>query len=390
MTLILASKSPRRHELLKKLGMKFCVEESNYKEEKHLPYVPQKLACYLAFKKAEAVARHHSEDDIVIGADTLGMLNGEILGKPHTPVAAEKMLEKISGKTLDIVSGIVVIQGKKVIKKSMITRVKIKSLTPAEIKAYVATGEPLDKAAAFAIQGKGAFIVEKIKGDYDNVVGLPLKALKAILEELKQVNFYLTCDELEKLPKPNKDNWLYEIEWLKKHLPLHAKVLQVGCMDGTRILALLKARPDLKVTGLDCEAPFLTIARQKIKKSGFKNVQFILGDITKPPSGLKNKFDAVICLNNTLGYIEKDKKAIQNMKKMGHRVILSVYGEKFTDSLAKKYLKTIHLHVTRIQNHQFYTKKNVFVRRFTGEEVAQWDGIRTETPIGYISDIICP
>ena len=390
MTLILASKSPRRRELLKKLGVKFCVEESDYKEEKHLPYAPKKLACYLAFKKAEAVARHHKSDNIVIGADTLGVLDGEILGKPHTPIAAEKMLKKISGKTLDIVSGIAVIQGKKVIKKTVTTRVKIKPLTSTEIKNYVATGEPLDKAAAFAIQGKGAFIVERIIGDYDNVVGLPLEALKAILEKLKQIDFYLNCDELEKLPKPNRDNWLYEIQWLKKHLPLRAKVLQIGCMDGTRILALLKARPDLKITGMDCEAPFLTIARQKIKKSKFKNVQFILGDITKPHPHLNNKFDAVICLNNTLGYIEKDKKAIQNMKKMGCRVILSVYGEKFTNPLAKKYLKTIHLHVTRIQNHRFYTKENVFVRRFTGEEVARWGGERTETPIGYISDIICP
>lgn len=181
MTFILASKSPRRRELLKKLGVKFRVEASDYKEEKHLPYPPKKLVCYLAFKKAEAVARHHKPDDIVIGADTLGFLEGEILGKPHTPVAAEKMLKKISGKTLDIISGVAVIQGKKVIKKAVTTRVKIKSLTPDEIKKYVATGEPLDKAAAFAIQGKGAFIVEKITGEYDNVVGLPLKALKAMI-----------------------------------------------------------------------------------------------------------------------------------------------------------------------------------------------------------------
>lgn len=180
--LILASKSPRRRELLKKLGVKFRVEVSDYKEEKHLPYAPQKLACYLAFKKAEAVAKHHKPDDIVIGADTLGFLEEEILGKPHTPIAAKKMLKKISGKTLDIISGVAVIQGKKVIKKSVTTRVKIKFLTLEEIKKYVATGEPLDKAAAFAIQGKGAFIVEKIIGDYDNVVGLPLKALKKMLK----------------------------------------------------------------------------------------------------------------------------------------------------------------------------------------------------------------
>ncbi|MFA5842683.1 MAG: class I SAM-dependent methyltransferase [Candidatus Gracilibacteria bacterium] len=178
--------------------------------------------------------------------------------------------------------------------------------------------------------------------------------------------------------------------WLKKHLPIHAKVLQVGCMDGTRILELLKVRPDLKVTGLDCEAPFLTIARQKIKKSGFKNVQFILGDITKPHFHLNHKFDAVLCLNNTLGYIEKDEKAIQNMKKMGRRVILSMYGEKFTDPLAKKYLKTIHLTVTRIQNHRFYTKENVFIRRFTKFEISLWGGMVFSTPIGYISDIMLP
>lgn len=191
---------------------------------------------------------------------------------------------------------------------------------------------------------------------------------------------YIKCDELDNIPKPNKNNWLYEIELLKKELPLNAKVLQVGCMDGTRIIALLKGRPDLIITGLDIEQDMIELSRKNLDKAGLK-AQFVNQDITKP-SPLSG-FDYVSCLNNTLGYVTNEEKAIANMKKMGKNVILSVYGEKFTDGLALEYFKSINLEVIGVEKNIFHTKEFVNVRRYTLKDVKKWDGRIIETPIGY-------
>lgn len=191
---------------------------------------------------------------------------------------------------------------------------------------------------------------------------------------------YVKCDELDNIPKPNKENWLFEISLLKSELKENAKVLQIGCMDGTRILALLKERPDLIMSGLDIEKPLLDIAKEKFEKAGV-NVRLIQGDILTPPP--LDDFDYIICLNNTLGYIKEEKKAIENMKKLGKVTVISVYGEKFTDELARDYFKSINLEVERIDANLIHIKDFVDVKRYTREEVENWSDKVIETPIGY-------
>ena len=192
--------------------------------------------------------------------------------------------------------------------------------------------------------------------------------------------FYINCDKLNKIPKANKENWLAEIKLLKNEITQNAKVLQVGCMDGTRIISLLKARSDLNITGLDIEKEFLAIARENLKKQHLK-AQLVEGDITKrlPLSG----FDYVICLNNTLGYIRDDKTATENMKRLGKKVVISVYGEKFTDDLGLAYFKSIGLKINRIEDNIFQTDDSDNIKRYTRNEVNSWGGEVTETPIGY-------
>lgn len=191
---------------------------------------------------------------------------------------------------------------------------------------------------------------------------------------------YVKCDELDDIPKPNKNNWLREIELMAETLKPNAKVLQVGCMNGVRIMALLEKRPDLDITGLDIEKEILEIARENFKKFGIK-AKLVYGDITKPSE--LEKFDYVSCLNNTLGYIPEEKKAIECMKNLGEKIILSVYGKKFTDELAREYFKSIKLELTGVEGDIFHTKEFVNVKRYTKEEAESWGGKITETPIGY-------
>ena len=193
-------------------------------------------------------------------------------------------------------------------------------------------------------------------------------------------NIYVHCDELEKIPALNKKNWLYEIELLKKELKLNATVLQVGCMDGTRIIALLKERPDLKITGLDIDKQLLDLAAQKFKQEGIK-AALLLGDITASLSLLK--FDYVICLSNTSGYIEKEEKAIENMKKLGKTVIISVYGEKFTDEIAWEYFSGLGLKINDIKRNPFYFLDFGTVKRYTLGEIRKWTQNVKETNLGY-------
>jgi SAM-dependent methyltransferase len=191
---------------------------------------------------------------------------------------------------------------------------------------------------------------------------------------------YTKCDELENLPAQNRQNWLYEIELLRKEIPLNASVLQVGCMDGTRILKLLQERPDLHITGLEIESVFIPIAQAKIADAKFE-ATFLLGDITAPPP--LPVFDYVICLNNTLGYIPDEEKAMSEMRKLGKKVIISVYGEKFTNELAHEYFKAINLSVEKIEGDCFYMKDFSSVKRYTKSEIKNWGGKIIETPIGY-------
>ena len=181
--IILASASPRRKELLEKIGLNFEVEPSDITEDLTSDLPPQKLAKKLSQEKALAVSKKYS-DAIIIAADTIGVFEGKIIGKPHTPAEAKKMLSMLNGKSHLVITGFTIIDTKtgKTISKSLETKVYFRKLTGVEIDAYVKTGEPLDKAGGYAIQGLGALIVEKIAGDYYNVIGLPLSALAESLK----------------------------------------------------------------------------------------------------------------------------------------------------------------------------------------------------------------
>lgn len=183
--IILASTSPRRKELLEKLKIPFKIEASNYEEDMTLPLPPRKLAVFLSFKKAEEVSKRHREG-IIIGADTFVVCKNKILGKPHTPEKAFEILKMISGQTVTVLTGMTVIDSsnQKTISTSAMGKAYIKRLSGQEIQNYIATGEPLDKAGAFAIQERGASIVKKVDGDFFCIMGLPLYTLSRILKKL--------------------------------------------------------------------------------------------------------------------------------------------------------------------------------------------------------------
>ncbi|NCN21905.1 septum formation protein Maf [Candidatus Falkowbacteria bacterium] len=183
--IILASSSPRRKELFEKLRLPFTIEASDYEEDMTLKIPPLKLAKTLSCGKALAVARKH-QSGIVIGADTFVVFDNHLLGKPKSEAEAVKMLTKLSGKRVDILTGLTIINiasGKKV-SITDITKVYIKKLSKQEIDNYVMSGEPMDKAGAFAIQGLGAVIIKKIEGDFMGAMGLPLFALAKELKKL--------------------------------------------------------------------------------------------------------------------------------------------------------------------------------------------------------------
>ena len=182
--IILASASPRRKELLEKIGLRFEVEPSNYAEDITSGLQPHALARKISLEKARAVAGRH-RNAIVIAADTFIVFGSQILGKPHTEIEARKMLEAISGKSHSVITGFSIIDtGKnKTLSRSVETKVYFRKLTLSEIDNYIKSKEPLDKAGAYAIHGLGAVFVDKIEGDYFNVVGLPLSALTEALKE---------------------------------------------------------------------------------------------------------------------------------------------------------------------------------------------------------------
>ncbi len=182
--ILLASASPRRKELLDLIGLKFQVEPSGVSEPVRTDLDPHELARSISMAKAAAVAKSH-DNTIVIAADTFGVLEGRILGKPATAGEARQMLTTISGKAHSVITGFTIMDtsDSKVVCRSVETRVYIRRLSTEEVEAYVRSGEPLDKAGAYAIQGLGSVIVERIEGDYFNVIGLPLCALAESLRE---------------------------------------------------------------------------------------------------------------------------------------------------------------------------------------------------------------
>jgi septum formation protein len=182
--IMLASSSPRRKEILRKTGLKFSVDAGDYEEDMDLTLKPRQLARFLSSEKAKAVAAKYA-NALVIAADTFIVFQGSLLGKPHTRDEARRMLALLNGKQHSVITGFTVIDtrtGKK-LSRSVETKVFFKKMTTQEIESYVKTGEPLDKAGAYAIQGMGAMIVRKIEGDYFNVMGLPLSSLTEALRK---------------------------------------------------------------------------------------------------------------------------------------------------------------------------------------------------------------
>lgn len=183
--IILASASPRRKELFGKLGLPFTVEATDYEEDMTLKIPPLKLARILSSGKAMAVAKKH-RGGVVIGADTFIVHDNRLLGKPKDEREARKMLRKLSGQRVDILTGLTIINidsGKKV-SLTDITKVYIKKLSPKEITSYIKSGEPMGKAGAFAIQGLGAVIIKRIEGDFMGAMGLPLYILAKELKKM--------------------------------------------------------------------------------------------------------------------------------------------------------------------------------------------------------------
>ena len=184
--LILASGSPRRRELLDLMGLTYTVETPDVDES--FSGRPSETVMEISRRKAAAVAARHS-DSIIIAADTLVFADGA-LGKPHTPERAKEMLRSLAGNWHHVYTGITVINTRsgRILRNVDKTRVHLGPRTEQEIDAYVATGEPLDKAGAYGIQGMGGMFVDRIDGSYSNVVGLPMSMLRIMLAQVGGVD----------------------------------------------------------------------------------------------------------------------------------------------------------------------------------------------------------
>lgn len=189
---VLASQSPRRRELLSDLIPEFKIMPDNSAEIMDESAAPEEVVKRLAMQKAKNVSACAESDEIVIAADTVVFIDGKILGKPINAAEAAQMLKTLSGREHHVCTGIAVIDN--AIGKSYCcferTLVHFKHLSDSEIGRYIASGEPMDKAGAYGIQGKGALFVEWIKGDYFNVVGLPLCRLAQVLKEEFDFDIY--------------------------------------------------------------------------------------------------------------------------------------------------------------------------------------------------------
>lgn len=181
--LILASQSPRRRELIGLLGMPFQAIGPNIQEALDQSLDIEKRIEKLALQKAENVFENN-QDTIVIGSDTVVVLDNQILGKPIDENDAILMLRKLSGKVHEVITGVAILSAKNRVNYSIKTRVTFNVLTDKEIEEYVASKEPMDKAGSYAIQGKGSLFINKIDGDYYSVMGLPISRIYQNLTKL--------------------------------------------------------------------------------------------------------------------------------------------------------------------------------------------------------------
>ena len=182
MQLILASGSPRRKELLGLFGIPFVIRAADIDETMDPGQAPFDEVARVSRLKALAVPRE--QDDIVIAADTIVVCEGRVLGKPHSREEAVSMLRLLSGRDHQVMTGCTVVRGDQMHTFTEVTDLHFRPLTDAEIARYVDSGEPMDKAGAYGIQGGAALFCEKIVGDYYNVMGLPVCRLGQVLKDM--------------------------------------------------------------------------------------------------------------------------------------------------------------------------------------------------------------
>ena len=178
--IILASGSPRRRELLQRIGLEdFTVSVPEVEETYPAGLTPQEIVCCISREKNAAVAA--ADDDIVITADTMVFLDEQKLGKPRSEAHALEMLTALQGRRHTVCTGVTVRRGKEILTRAQSTDVYFRPASREELLSYIASGEPMDKAGAYGVQGQGALLVERIDGDFFNVMGLPVLLLHEML-----------------------------------------------------------------------------------------------------------------------------------------------------------------------------------------------------------------
>ena len=184
MAIILASQSPRRRQLLEQVGFTdFLIRPAQGEELADPNLDPGGLVEALSRQKALEISASADPEDLIIAADTVVAVDGQVLGKPHSIQQAHEMLSALSGREHTVYTGVTVCRGGQILTQHEATTVRCRPLTAQEIDAYIATGEPMDKAGSYGIQGRGALLVEGISGDYFNVVGLPVCRLGRMLTQ---------------------------------------------------------------------------------------------------------------------------------------------------------------------------------------------------------------
>lgn len=184
MAIILASQSPRRRQLLEQMGFTdFLIRPAQGEELADPNLEPGGLVEALSRQKALEISASADPEDLIIAADTVVAVDGQVLGKPHSIQQAHEMLSALSGREHTVYTGVTVCRGRQILTQHEATAVRFRPLTAQEIDAYIATGEPMDKAGSYGIQGRGALLVEGISGDYFNVVGLPVCRLGRMLTQ---------------------------------------------------------------------------------------------------------------------------------------------------------------------------------------------------------------
>lgn len=180
--IVLASGSPRRQELLTRIGIRdFTVRVPQVEEWYPQGLTPPEIVSYISREKSQTVPSE--EDEIVITADTMVFLDDQRLGKPQDEADALRMLTALQGRRHTVCTGVTVRQGDRVLTESEATGVVFRPAEESELRAYIATGEPMDKAGSYGVQGKGALLVERLEGDFFNVMGLPVLRLSRMLAQ---------------------------------------------------------------------------------------------------------------------------------------------------------------------------------------------------------------